>query len=232
VLAGGLGTRLRLVTGESLPKALVPVAGRPFINLKLEELRDRGADEVVVLVGHGADAIRAHVGDGTGFGVRVTFVEDGRTLLGTGGALLSALPVLGETFWVTYGDTLLAVDTAHAETQFATSDALGLMTVLHNRDRWELSNTRVEGSRVVAYAKEPRPEAAEHIDYGMLLFRSTAFSGFAAGEAFDLAQVLGRLVTDQRLDAFEVTERFHDIGTAAALRETEQWIRARGADPR
>jgi MurNAc alpha-1-phosphate uridylyltransferase len=227
VLAGGLGTRLRLVTGETLPKALVPVAGRPFIDRKLDELRGRGANEVVLLVGHGGDALRTHVGDGEAFGLQVTYLEDGPTLLGTGGALLRARPMLGDTFWTTYGDTLLSVDTASAEAQFAASDALGLMTVLHNRDRWEPSNTRVEGSRVVAYSKQPRPAAAEHIDYGMLLFRAAALSGFGPGDAFDLGEALGALVTQQRLDAFEVTERFHDIGTVEALRETEDWVRER-----
>jgi NDP-sugar pyrophosphorylase family protein len=227
VLAGGLGTRLRLVTGETLPKALVPVAGRPFIDRKLEELHGRGAEEVVLLVGHGGDALRTHVGDGATFGLHVTYLEDGQTLLGTGGALLRARPMLGDTFWTTYGDTLLTVDTASAEAQFAASDALGLMTVLHNRDRWEPSNARIEGSRVVAYSKDPRPAGAEHIDYGMLLFRAAALSGFGPGDAFDLGEALGVLVADKRLDAFEVTERFHDIGTVEALRETEEWVRAR-----
>jgi NDP-sugar pyrophosphorylase family protein len=227
VLAGGLGTRLRLVTGETLPKALVPVAGRPFIDHKLEELHGRGAGEVVLLVGHGGDALRTHVGDGAAFGLRVTYLEDGPTLLGTGGALLRALPMLGDTFWTTYGDTLLSVDTASAEAQFAASDACALMTVLHNRDRWQPSNTRVEGARVVAYSKDPRPEAAEHIDYGMLLFRADAFAGCGPGDAFDLAETLGALVSRSSLDAFEVAERFHDIGTVEALRDTEEWVRAR-----
>ncbi len=229
VLAGGLGTRLRQVTGDDLPKALVPVAGRPFIDRKLLELRDEGARDVMLLVAHGADAIRDHVGDGSALGLRVDYLEDGPDLLGTGGSLPRAVPHLGDTFWVTYGDTLLDVDVPRAETDLARDGTLALMTVLHNRDRWEPSNALVRDRRVVAYAKDPRPPDAEHIDYGMLLFRATAFAGFEPGATFDLAEVLSGLVADRQLTAFEVDERFHDIGTPEALRETEAWVAQREA---
>jgi len=229
VLAGGLGIRLRTVTGDDLPKALLPVAGRPFIDHKLLELRDEGAHSVLLLVGHGGGAIREHVDDGARFGLDVTYLDDGPVLLGTGGALARATPLLGDEFWVTYGDTLLEVDTAAAEASLERDDAVCLMTVLHNRDRWEPSNARVDGARVAAYGKNPRPPGAEHIDYGMLLFRSAAFAGFARDEPLDLALVLQGLVATSRLAAFTVTTRFHDIGTPDALRDTEAWLSARKA---
>ena len=87
ILAGGLGTRLRAVSGSTLPKALVPVADRPFIDHKLEELRERGVREIVFLIGHGGDQIRRHVGTGADFGLNVTYLDDGPRLLGTGGAI-------------------------------------------------------------------------------------------------------------------------------------------------
>jgi NDP-sugar pyrophosphorylase family protein len=229
VLAGGLGTRLRPVTGDALPKALVPVAGRPFVEWKLLELREQGAGRVVMLVGHGADLIREHVGDGSALGLSVTYVDDGSAPLGTGGAVVRALPALGDAFWVAYGDTLLTVDVATAEHQFAASGSLALMTVLHNRDQLEPSNARVEGTSVVAYAKDPRPHGAQHIDYGMLLFRREAFAPREEGAPFDLGDVLQDLATAGSLDAFEVHERFHDIGTVASLRETEAYVRQREA---
>jgi NDP-sugar pyrophosphorylase family protein len=229
VLAGGLGTRLRTVTGPELPKALVPVAGTPFVDLKLAELRDRGAARVVMLVGHGGEQLREHVGDGSRHGLEVIFVEDGPVLLGTGGALRNALTLLDDPYWVTYGDTLVDVDVALAERDFAGSDADALMTVLHNRDAVEPSNVCVDGTRVVAYAKRPRPAGAEYIDYGMLLARHAALTDRPVGEPFDLAEVLGTLATEGRLWAFVVTEPFHDIGTPEQLRETERYLARRGA---
>lgn len=223
VLVGGLGTRLRDVTGESLPKALVPVGGRPFVDLKLEQLRQQGAERVVMLIGHGGEAIRRHVGDAA-FGLSITYLNEGARLLGTGGAVFRALPGLGDAFWVTYGDTLLSVDVPTAEASFLESDALGLMTVYRNEDRLEPSNARIRDGIVVAYGKDPRPGGARYIDYGMLAFRRDAFAGRVEGEEFDLTDVLQSLVGRNQLVAFEATERFYDIGTPDALRETERFV--------
>ncbi len=225
VLAGGLGLRLREVTGEALPKVLVPVLGRPFIDHKLAGLAAAGVSDVVLLLGHEGDKVRAHVGDGGQFGLVVTYVDDGDSLRGTGGALLHALPLLPEIFWVTYGDTLLDVDLAGAETSFAASRCTALMTVLHNRDQWEPSNVRVEGTQVLAYGKDPTPSGAEHIDYGMLVFRRDAWADFSDHLVFDLHDVLAPLIAVSKVTAFEVAERFHDAGTVEALRETEQFLR-------
>jgi NDP-sugar pyrophosphorylase family protein len=227
ILAGGLGTRLHTVSGSTLPKALVPVADRPFIDHKLEELRRRGVREVVFLIGHGGDQIRRHVGTGADFGLEVTYLDDGPRLLGTGGAIKAAVPSLGPRFWVTYADSLLDVDVDRAEKEFRSTPALGMMTVLRNFDRVEPSNVLVEEDCIVAYGKDPRPARAEHIDYGMLLFDAEAFESVSDVRPFDLIEVLTALIATRRLAAFVVTEPFHDIGTPETLRETERFIRER-----
>jgi NDP-sugar pyrophosphorylase family protein len=227
VLAGGLGTRLRAITGDLVPKVMAPVLGRPFIDYKLESLAADGAERVLLLIGHQADQIRTSVGSGDRFGLHVSYVDDGPTLRGTGGALRHALDELGDAFWVTYGDTLLDVTVPEAEETFAASGLSSLMTVLHNRDRYEPSNVRVEHGRVVEYRKQPSPSRAEHIDYGMLAFRREAFEAWDDGAGFDLGAVLEACIARDSMLAFEVTERFHDIGTVEALQETEAFLRDR-----
>jgi NDP-sugar pyrophosphorylase family protein len=226
ILAGGLGTRVAALTGGSLPKAMLPIAGAPFIDHKLAEARRLGADRVVLLLGHGAGQIEAHVGDGARFGLSIDVVLDGPELLGTGGALKRAAAHLGDRAWVTYGDTLLDLDLRAAE---SAADALGcraVMSVLHNRDELEPSNTSIAGGRVVAYTKGDPPGTHEHIDYGYVLLPVDELG--AVGEsAFDLRVVLQRLIACRELAAFEVRERFHDIGTPAAFAETDAWLRAR-----
>ena len=221
ILAGGLGTRLASVIGDAVPKVVVPVAGRPFIDWKLAELASRGIADVLVLVGHHGDAIVEHVGDGSMFGVRARYQADGTTLLGTGGAVRRALAELPDAFWVTYGDSLVNVDVGAAEAAFARAGYPALMTVWHNRDELGPSNARVSDGLVVEYSKQPPPARAEHIDYGMLILTRDAFAGTPADEPFDLSSVLSRLASAGELAALEVPDRFYEIGDPASLRETE-----------
>jgi histidinol-phosphate phosphatase family protein len=225
VLAGGHGTRVRHLTGPELPKALLPVDGRPFIDFKLASLAAAGATDVVIILGHGGRALRERVDGGAALGLRVTYVDEGDELLGTGGAIARALPQLPDPFWVTYGDNLLQVPMADVERTLEAGDALGVMTTFENRDRWELSNVSVADGFVIAHEKGDRPGTHQWIDYGMLLLRKAAFGDRPAGSQFDLGDVLRSLVAERRLVAYSVHERFHDVGTEEGWRETDAWAR-------
>lgn len=218
-------------TGGTIQKVLLPVAGRPFIDHKLLGLAAEGVDQVLLLLGHGGDAVADHVGDGTNYGLRVRYLPDGEHLRGTGGAVHRAIPLLGETFWVTYGDTILSVPIATAETAFHASGRLGLMTVLQNRDAWDRSNVAVRSGLVVEYVKGAPPGTYPFIDYGMNLLASAAFDGFAADTAFDLGEVLQRLIAQEQLAAFPVGDRFWEIGSEAGYAETDAHLRSLGGPP-
>ena len=132
-------------------------------------------------------------------------------------------------FWVTYGDTLLDVPMAEVEAVLDPDPGLvGIMTVLENRDEWETSNVDVAGGHVTVYAKGDPPGSHRFIDYGMLLFRRAAFDVVPRADAADLRSVIAPLVARGAMGAFVVQERFHDVGTEAAWRETEAWCRERG----
>src|SRR5438128_2387245 len=98
ILAGGLATRLRSVT-STIPKAMVSVAGEPFIAHQLRLLQSRGASRAVLCLGHLGKQVCDFVGDGRRFGVDVEYSFDGEALVGTGGALRKALPFLGDVFF-------------------------------------------------------------------------------------------------------------------------------------
>ncbi|HEY8202222.1 MAG TPA: NTP transferase domain-containing protein [Actinomycetota bacterium] len=224
VLAGGLGTRMAGVVAEGIPKVLVPVAGRPFLDFKLASLAAQGVDRVVLLLGHGADRVAEYVGGGRLFGMEVGIVLDGPELLGTGGAVRRAAPHLGERFWVTYGDTYLRAPMAAAEAAFEGSGWAGLMTVFENADAWDRSNVRVEHGLVAEYRKGAPAGTFRYIDYGLLLLEAVSFGAWQEGEPFDLAEVLGRLVDQRRLGAFEVAERFYEVGTPAGWEEADAFL--------
>jgi N-acetyl-alpha-D-muramate 1-phosphate uridylyltransferase len=227
ILAGGLARRLGGMA-ERTPKSLVDVAGRPFVAHQLELLRRNGVDDVVLCVGHLGEQIQDAVGNGLAYGVRVGYSFDGQRALGTGGAVRQALPQLGPAFFVLYGDSYLECDYASVAAAFERSGRDGLMTVLRNDDRWDRSNVQYEGDRVVRYDKVNRIPRMHHIDYGLGVFTAGAFDRYPEGSAFDLAAVYQDLIAGDRLAAFEVANRFYEIGTPEGLAETVAHLGAVG----
>src|SRR5215211_3066104 len=204
ILAGGRGTRLGPLT-EDLPKALVDVAGRPFLEYQLELLRTGGVSEIVLCVGYLGSVVERTIGDGSRLGLSIRYSHDGPEPLGTAGALRNALPMLGERFLVTYGDTLLTVDHSAVARAHASSGLPALMTVLENENSFAPSNAVVDGELVVAYRKNPPPQQARWIDYGLLAFQRAAIEHSDG----DLEPVLAKLADERRLGAYEVDERFY-----------------------
>lgn len=224
LLAGGLATRLRAVTEDATPKALVEVAGRPFIDHQLELFRRRGIRRAVLCLGHLGHQIEAHIGDGHAFGIDVSYSHDTPGLLGTGGALRRALPMLGEIFWVVYGDSYVDVDFSAILDAFLATDKLGLMTVLKNDDRWDKSNAEFRDCRLVRYDKRHRTPAMHHVDYGVALLRRAALERIPPARQYDLADLYSMLVGEGKIMGYEVANRFYEIGTPAALRETREFL--------
>ena len=219
ILAGGLATRLRPIT-QSIPKALVDIAGKPFIVRQLEYLRAQGFERVVLCVGHLGEQIERAVGDGSAFGLDVRYSYDGERLLGTGGALQRALPLLGEQFFVAHGDSWMPVDYVAIERAFRVSGKPALMTVLHNADRWDKSNVLYEPGRVVEYNKSaPRPDM-HYIDYGIAVLSASIFEEGTRGSVLDIADIYHALSLAGDLAGHEVHERFYEIGSPAGLTET------------
>ena len=220
ILAGGLATRLKPIT-EKIPKVLVPVAGRPFLAHQLELLRGQGIKRAVLCVGHLGEIVRNEFGDGSDHGVRLDYSFDGPVLLGTGGAIKRALPFLGQTFFVLYGDSYLPVPFGPVAEQFERSGKPGLMTVFRNEGKFDTSNVVFAGGRIQVYDKKRRLPEMHHIDYGLSLFRANVFDQYPPDKAFDLAEVMSDLVARKELAGFEVAERFYEIGSHAGLSELD-----------
>lgn len=218
LLAGGLGTRLRPWT-ESVPKALVDVNGEPFLAHQLRLLASRGIERVVLCIGYKGEMIRAWSGDGSRFGLRLEYSEDWPELLGTAGAVRKALPLLGERFFVLYGDSYLPCDYRAVQQAFLAAGKPALMTVYRNEGRWDASNVEFSGGRILAYDKRSPTPRMQHIDYGLGVFESSVFAALPAGERCDLADLYRDLLARDELAAFEVSERFWEVGSRAGLEE-------------
>ena len=225
ILAGGLATRLRPMT-EKIPKALVAVAGQPFLAHQLRLLRLAGIRKVVLCVSYRGEMIEQEFGDGGSFGVELSYAFDGPKLLGTGGALKKALPLLGDRFLVLYGDSYLPIDYAAVARSFAGSGKPGLMTVFRNENRWEPSNVWFEGGEIKRYDKRKLMPEMKHIDYGLGVLHSEALLPWPNGTPFDLVDVYQDLIGKRQLAGYEIDRRFYEIGSPQGLAELDSLLRS------
>jgi N-acetyl-alpha-D-muramate 1-phosphate uridylyltransferase len=227
ILAGGLATRLHPVT-ETIPKALVDVAGKPFILRQLEYLRRQGVSRVVLCTGFLGEQIEAVVGDGSALELAVSYSQDWPNLMGTAGALKQALPLLDTQFLVLYGDSYLPIDFASVERVFLASGKPALMTVQRNADRWDKSNVLFRDGVIVEYNKQsPTPEM-KHIDYGLGALSASVLADEKTSGPLDLADIYHRLSLSGQLAGYEVYERFYEIGSHKGLAEAADYFKGGG----
>lgn len=223
ILAGGVGSRLgdRVL---STPKPLLEVAGEPFLIHQLRLLAGHGVREVLMCVGYLGEAIEQTIGYQR-FGIRVAYSYDRAGLDGTLGAIRRAAELLGRRFLVLYGDTYLRLDYRAAVEAWDRSGLPAMMTVLLNDGRWDASNAQFDGARVVAYDKQAPSANMRWIDYG-LGGLTQSLLGLLGESATDLSILYRELANRGELFGFETHERFYEIGTPAALHETDVFLRS------
>ena len=227
ILAGGLGTRMYPTT-RALPKCLIEVRGRPFAYWQLEWLASEGVERVVVSIGHMGDMVRAALGDGSRWGLAISYVDEGEHLIGTGGAVRLAVERgLDDAFLVLYGDSYLSIDVGAVEQTFYTSSADALMTVFRNQGRWEPSNAVLADGWITWYEKglaDPPPEM-EFVDYGLSVVKgAVVMEVVPAGVPSDIADAFTTLSRAGRLAGFEASKRFFEIGTPNGLADLERHL--------
>jgi len=223
ILLGGYATRLYPVT-KSVPKAMLPVAGKPFIAHQLALLKKKGITQVVLCSGYLSKQIEDFVGNGAGFGLSAVFSLDGDKLLGTGGAIKKALPLLGEEFFVMYGDSYLNIDFKAVSDFFLSTKAKGLMTVFKNKGKWDRSNIVFKHGKIINYDKKESAKEMEYIDFGLSMLRKSAFDECGNEEVFDMAALYKALVEKGQMLGYEVKNRFYEIGSPRGLAETEKYL--------
>ena len=230
ILAGGLATRVRPLT-EKIPKVLIEIEGRPFINYQLELLRSNGINEIVLCLGFLGEKVREYIETSELRGLSIQYSFDGERPLGTGGAIKKALPLLGEKFFVLYGDSYLPIDYKSVETAFTRSQKPALMTVFRNDGQWDTSNVLYvadnshASGRVALYEKNsPSAREMRYIDYGLNCCGAAEIAKENA-DCFDLADIFTRLSKEGNLAGFEVTERFYEIGSFPGIEDFRGYVK-------
>ena len=223
ILSGGLATRLRPIS-EKTPKSLIEVAGKPFIFHQLDYLSKQKITSVTICVGYLGELIQEAVGDGAKWGMDVSYSFDGSQLLGTGGAIKNALPLLGENFFVLYGDSYLPINFEGVQSAYVESGKKALMTVMKNQNRWDKSNVEFDAGRIIEYNKSVIRSQMHYIDYGLGLLQSDVFQAYPYEQPFDLSKVYNELSLSKELAGYEVFERFYEIGSHNGILDAHAYL--------
>jgi NDP-sugar pyrophosphorylase family protein len=223
ILVGGIATRLRPIT-EKIPKALVELAGEPFIAHQLRLLKCSGFSDIVICAWYRGEMISDYVGTGAQFDLNVTYSFDGERLLGTAGAIRKAVPLLGRNFFILYGDSYLPCDYRQIQSSYKVQGKQGLMTVYRNKGKWDSSNVEYVREKLVAYNKKVKTHGMKYIDYGLGIFNRKVFDSLQENTFSDLEEIYQILLKKNELAAYEVKNRFYEIGSKIGLKELDQLL--------
>ena len=220
ILAGGLGTRMKPIT-DRIPKSMVPVLGKPFLERQLQLLETNGVRDIVLCIGHMGQMIRDYFGTGEKWGVTIRYSEEGEALLGTAGAVKKAEPVLSDVFFLMYGDSYLLLDYPDIWNHFQKHTALGLMVVYRNENKLEPSNIVPRDGYVHIYDKTGRTPGMKHVNEGLSVLRKSSLALIPSGRPYSQEDFYQELITRHQLLSYETDQRFYEIGSPKGLDELE-----------
>ena len=218
ILAGGLAKRLKKNTLNK-PKALIDIAGKPFISRQLSYLSNQNIKNIVICTAHLGNQIKNYVGDGSKYNLKVSYSDDGDKLLGTGGSLKKASRILGENFFILYGDSFLPINFSLVEKSYFRQKKPALMTVFKNNDHGDKSNVYFK-NKCVLYNKKNPQKNMNYIDYGLNVVKGSIFYNFPTNKMFDLSDVFEDLSNKSLLAGLEIYDRFYEIGSINGLNDT------------
>ena len=228
ILAGGLGTRLWPITRD-IPKPMVPVAGKPYLEHQISLLGRQSIDDIVLLTGYLGDQIEDHFGDGSRFGLRIRYSRESQPI-GTGGALRLARPLLDDDFLVIYGDSYLPMEYRTVVDDLHASGALGVVVAYRDRsgETNVPPNIALDNDGWVArYEKGATPDSElVYIDAGVLALNRSVLDLMPADGPVSLEQqIFPQLIARRILHGMPVDQRFYDAGTPERLRVIEEFLR-------
>jgi len=228
ILAGGRGTRLGALT-DRLPKGLIRVAGRPFLEHLLLYLEKQGISRILLCVGYLGEMIEDYFGSGSWRGLEIEYSREEKPL-GTGGALNPARDRLEDEFFLLNGDTFLPADYRRLERGFDRAGARMLLGAFPGPGPDARPNLRIDREMRVSAVRLPGEETKfTHLDAGVRAARKSIVDFFPAEEVFSLeADLYPRLAAAGELAALEVRECFYDIGTPKRLRIFAEYLTSPG----
>jgi D-glycero-alpha-D-manno-heptose 1-phosphate guanylyltransferase len=231
ILAGGLGTRLRSVASD-IPKSMMPINGRPFLEYEIIYLRQKGIKEIVLCVSHLRDSIVDYFGDGRGFGVNIEYsVEEER--LGTAGAVKNAVDRLDipDYFMVLNGDTFIEYDLKKMLAVFFKKDVEMVIAIAKNPGG-DTSVLKIDDKgKVISYLEKPADLPADrtgsgYSGAGSYIVKKDTVKRWPAGHISLEYNCIPKIVGEGKAYGVTVDSKIYDIGTPEGLKEFSGFLNA------
>ncbi|MBN2028072.1 MAG: glucose-1-phosphate thymidylyltransferase [Actinobacteria bacterium] len=236
ILSGGEGTRLRPITHTSA-KQLVPVANKPILFYGLESLREAGINDIGIIVGDTEDEIREAVGDGSAWGVEVTYIRQ-EAPLGLAHAVLTAADFLADTPFVMYlGDNLIKEGIAAFVDEFRRKDVDALILLAHVTEPQRFGVAKLDGTRIVELVEKPKDPPSDLALVGAYMFRPSILDASQAikpswRNELEITDAIQHLIDGgRRVEAHIIEGWWKDTGHLEDLLEANRMV-LEGIEPR
>ncbi len=223
ILAGGRGERLRPLT-DTIPKPMVPVNGRPFLEYLIELLKQNGIEEIVLCVGYLHEKITDYFGDGSDFGIRIIY-SVGDISFETGKRLKKVEDLLDEKFLLLYCDNYWPLRLPDIVEFYEKCGALAMMTVYRNKKGVTKNNLKVEGNFVTKYDRSRLDKGLNGVDIGFFIFKKEVLDLIGDENYSFEEKVFPILIEKGQFAAFLTDQKYYSISAMERLMETESFLK-------
>ncbi|MFH1367222.1 MAG: nucleotidyltransferase family protein [Patescibacteria group bacterium] len=226
ILAGGRGIKMRPFTYE-IPKTLIPVKGRPILEYTIELLRENGFRDILILVGHLGEKIKAHFGDGSRFGVKINYLEEKKEN-GTAAPLPLAKNILKNSpFIMMYGDTLIDINLKDLVEFHQMHSGLATMALTSADRPYEFGVVKLHGNKIVSFKEKPEKgkKTSHLINAGLFVFNPEIIN-YVPNKGFSMLEkdVFPRLVEEGKLYGYPFEGQWFDVSTPEVYEEVlKEW---------
>ena len=224
ILAGGKGTRLMPLTKDR-PKPMVEIHGKPFLEYLIDLLKESGITRVLILTGHMAEKISDYFGDGSRFGIEISY-HYSEPEAETGARLRNAKGLIDDEFLLLYCDNYWPLKLQKLQAFHRTHGSTATMVVYSNKDKYSKNNVHVGQDGIIElYDKSRTAENLNGIDVGFFLLKKSALELLPEGNPSFEAEILPQLVEKKQLAGFFTDHRYYTIGSLERFEQAVEFLK-------
>lgn len=226
ILAGGLGLRMRPLT-DTVPKPMIEIHGRPFLEYLVEQLRAAGIERILMLLGYLPGQIQAHFGDGSRWGVSISYAVTPPEAQ-TGTRVREALDSLDPVFLLLYGDNYWPLQLDRMWQRFVAADPAAMTTIYRNRDGYSRDNVRLVEDRIVVYDRSRSQPGLGGVEIGYAILKRDVLAELLPASDTPIEEAVYPVLASRgELLAYPTDHRYYGVGSLERLPATTAFLARR-----